>query len=103
MTTKNIRVRRYTQADEEVPGAKCADGTFAWLMSIEPEDESWVMFVPKEGEPQLWIRISTLCDEAEGKVIEGYALQGSPEHEAFLANGRAPIRVSNDAAVFDQA
>ncbi len=80
---KNIRVSRYdaSYVSELPEDAFCANGEFAWEASIEPEDRSWILFVPKEGAPSLWVRVGTLPDSNE----EAFAAAGSPEHLAFLA------------------
>ncbi len=85
MAKSNIKVSRYL--DTELPeGAACADGSFAWEMSIEPDDGSWVMFVPKDKtqEPQLWICVGKV-DHGDGQGEENaYAPVGSEEHKAYL-------------------
>ncbi len=89
-TTKNrnIRISRYTAQDEaELPAeALCEGGTFAWMASVEPEDGSWVLFVPKDPKapPSLWVRVGT-NDNGDGTGEDVYAAAGSPEHDAFLA------------------
>ncbi len=87
---QNIRVNRYSP--QELPeGAACPEHGFAWEASIEPEDRSWVLFVPLASRPdmqaQLWHRIGTRESDKElgeeGEEQDLYALEGSPEHEAF--------------------
>lgn len=91
MTTskkQNIRINRYGAQEiaELPPEALCADGQFAWSMSVEPEDGSWVLFVPKDPTraPDLWVRVG-VNDHGDGTGEDVYAAAGSPEHEAFLA------------------
>lgn len=88
MAKNNIRVCRYQEAEvaELPPEALCANGEFAWEASIEPEDGSWVLFVPKDKklEPSLWIRVGTNADEGENFGEDVYAAVGSPAHQAYL-------------------
>lgn len=81
----NITIRRYQE--QELPKeAFCEDGQFPWEASIEPEDASWVMFVPKPGsgaQPQLWVAVGDV-DTGDGTGERAFALAGSVEHEAFL-------------------
>lgn len=91
MSKTSIRVSRYDQAN--LPeGAACADGTFAWELSVEPacapDEASWILFVPtKEAaargvRPQLWHAIGQQARVEGGEVL--YVQEGSAEHAAFL-------------------
>lgn len=66
MSKQNVSIRRYAQPNP-------------WLMSIEPEDAAWILFVPGEGDPQLWVRVKI---EAQDPTAIAYAPSGSPEHLA---------------------
>lgn len=87
MSTKktNIIIRRYHE--QELPKeAFCENGEFPWEASVEPDDASWVMFVPKPGsgaQPQLWVAVGDV-DNGDGTGERAYALAGSEEHKAFL-------------------
>lgn len=76
MKKSNIRVCRYASPNR-------------WEACIEPEDRSWVLYVPQpeaaaEGVgPQLWHLIGT-CEDEHGDTHDAYALDGSPEHQAYL-------------------
>lgn len=73
----DIRVKRYAHQAE--------DETFAYAASVEPEDRSWVLFVPKDPKrviPQLLVRCGTYTQE-DGTEGECFAPIGSPEHLAF--------------------
>lgn len=77
--SKNIRISRY-QKNEELPKeAFCADGTFPWFASVEPEDGSWVLFVPIDPEqpPQLWLNVGTE-DNGDGTGRDVFAPAGQP-------------------------
>ncbi len=67
MPKQNITVNRY--AAEQPP-------TFAWEASIHPEDESWILFVPRAShpdvKPQLWLAAGTHTAE-DGTVETTYA------------------------------
>lgn len=86
----NIKVSRYS--DELPEGARCADGTFPWEASIEPEDGAWVLFVPKDAtkEPLLAIRVGEI-DHGDGTGEDAYAMAGSPEHIAFLKGEKVDV------------
>lgn len=86
--TTNIRVSRYGKKElaELPPEAFCASGDFPWEASVESDDGSWVLFIPKTGEPQLWIRVGS-NDNGDGTGEDVYAPVGSEEHAAFLATG----------------
>lgn len=81
---RSIKVSRYTVEDAEIPGARCADGSFAWFASIEPEDGAWVLFVPKDpaAVPTLVVACGTI-DYGDGEET-AYVTPGSPEHLAWL-------------------
>jgi hypothetical protein len=52
----SIHVRRY--ADPQAVGG--------WELTVEPEDRSFVLFVPTEGAPVLFLRVEELVsDETE--------------------------------------
>lgn len=86
MTKSNIKVSRYDHNEVLPEGAACADGSFAWEMSIEPDDEAWILFVPKDKthEPQLWLNIGKVDHGDGGGMENAYACAGSPEHQVFL-------------------
>jgi hypothetical protein len=56
---QNIHVRRY-----ETPNQVHYQG---W---IEPEDRSWILFIEKDGTPQLYLEVEV--EEEEGKTVRGY-------------------------------
>ncbi len=85
MPKSNIKVSRYV------------DKQLGWEASVSPEDGSWVLFLPRAEaaqknnlRPQLWHRVGT-CEDEHGDTHESYALDGSPEHQAFLSNYGAGV------------
>lgn len=76
----NIHVKRY------------ADPRLDWESSVEPEDRSWVLFVPRDAAksaPQLWTRVGTCVDE-EGTSRETYACATIADvPEAYLSDESA--------------
>ena len=46
---QNIQVRRYSRPDR-----------VGYQGTVEPEDNSWVLFIPNKGLPQLWARSTPL-------------------------------------------
>ena len=77
MSKKNIRISRY------LPGQNIGFEAY-----VEPEDRAWVLFVPSEQNrsrsPQLFHRVGSYTDE-KGDSHDSYAADGSPEHQAFMA------------------
>jgi hypothetical protein len=55
---QNIHVKRY------------ADTNHGYQGTVEPEDRSWVLFLPKDGEPELFLSVET--EDADGKTVNGY-------------------------------
>jgi hypothetical protein len=81
----NITVTRYV------------DRQLGWETCVRPHDGAWALFIPqaeavaKDGlGPQLWHRVGT-CEDEHGDTHEAYALDGSPEHRAYLSEYGAGI------------
>lgn len=59
---QNIHVKRYSQPD-----------AVGYSGAIEPEDRSWILFVPADGStPQLWQRSERPDDSEPGVIISGF-------------------------------
>lgn len=56
---QNIHVRRYQHPD--------STQYRGW---VEPEDRSWILFIPQEGAPQLYLEVE--CEDGDGKTVRGY-------------------------------
>lgn len=55
---QNIHVKRY------------ADTNHGYHGTVEPEDRSWVLFLPKEGDPELFLQVEG--ETADGQTVSGY-------------------------------
>ncbi len=66
---QNIHVRRYEDPDR-----------VHYQGWVEPEDRSWILFIEKDGTPQLYLE-TEVVDE-DGKTVRGYIpaeYMGEPE------------------------
>jgi hypothetical protein len=68
----NIHIARYRESEH-------------WHCSIEPEDRSWILFVPKEGDPTLMIEAE--CQDESGAWVHGYVAAGDigTQHQGIVA------------------
>ena len=66
----NIHVNRYRESDH-------------WHCSVAPEDRSWILFVPKDGDPTLMIEAE--CQDEDGRTLHGYVAltELPPNHEGL--------------------
>lgn len=68
MTTpkkSNVRIKRYANPE-----------TVGYKMTVEADDQSWMVFVAKDGAASLWIGVEAPADEkdelGEGDTIHAY-------------------------------
>jgi len=61
---QNVHVKRYTHPD-----------THGYAGTIEPEDRSWVLFIPNSGKaPELYVEVEVpeSEDTPDGPTVKGY-------------------------------
>ena len=83
-TKQHFTITRYSDA-ELPPEAVCPEHGFPWLASIQPDNDEWVLFVPKDGStPQLWVFVGEVQMPDCEKPERSFAPIGSPAHQAYL-------------------
>lgn len=94
---QNITIRRYANAPTPVTSdGFSVDVCTAYEASVEPADGSWVLFVPKEGRPQLWIKAGEV-DHGDGTGEDVYLPAELADDPGALEEARADLRAHHAA------